>query len=124
MLAKEMNSLHLEGVVFEAIEFTPKAILPSVPNPKYKDELIGGVQVRIIRRELLEPVKTGISLVYTLHRLFPENFEWSGTVDRLYGSDKLRNSVDNGVPLANIIENYSDGVNEFLEMRMKYLLYE
>ena len=124
LLAKEMNSLHLEGVVFEAIEFTPKAILPSVPNPKYKDELIGGVQVRIIRRELLEPVKTGISLVYTLHRLFPENFEWSGTVDRLYGSDKLRNSVDNGVPLANIIENYSDGVNEFLEMRMKYLLYE
>ena len=124
LLANEMNKLHLEGVVFEAIEFTPEAILPSVPNPKYKDELSSGIRVRVIRRELLEPVKTGISLVSTLQRLFPENFKWSGTIDRLYGSDKLRNSVDNKVPLENIIENYSDGVDEFLELRMKYLIYD
>ena len=124
LLADEMNKLHLEGVMFEAIEFTPEAILPSVPNPKYKDELSSGIRVRVIHRELLNPVKTGISLVYTLQRLFPENFKWSGTIDRLYGSDKLRNSIDNRVPLENIIENYSDGVDEFLELRMKYLIYE
>ncbi|MCH6575738.1 MAG: DUF1343 domain-containing protein, partial [Bacteroidetes bacterium] len=35
-LAREMNSLGLEGVSFEAVEFTPIAMLPSVPNPKYK----------------------------------------------------------------------------------------
>ncbi len=124
LLADEMNKLQLEGVMFEAIEFRPEAILPSVPNPKYKDELIGGIRVRVIRRELVDPVKTGISLVYTLQRLFPENFKWSGTIDRLYGSDKLRNGVDNGVPLEKIIGNYSDGVDEFLELRMKYLIYE
>ena len=124
LLADEMNKLHLEGVVFEAIEFTPEAILPSVPNPKYKDERSSGIRIRVIRRDLLNPVKTGISLVYTLQRLFPENFEWSGTIDRLYGSDKLRNSVDNQIPLENIIENYSGGVDEFLELRMKYLIYE
>jgi len=124
LLADEMNKLQLDGVKFEVIEFTPEAILPSVPNPKYKDQINGGIRVRVIRRELFAPVKTGISLVSTLHNLYPENFKWSPTIDRLYGSDKLRNSVDDGVPLENIIENYSDGVDKFLKLRTKYLLYE
>ena len=124
LLANEMNELHLDGVIFEAIEFTPEAIIPFVPNPKYQDQICGGIRVRVIRRELFAPVKAGISLVSTLHKLYPENFKWSRTIDRLYGSDKLRNSVDNGVPLENILGNYSDGVSEFLNLRTKYLLYE
>ncbi len=124
LLAKEMNKLHLEGVVFEAIEFIPVAILPSVPRPKYKDQISGGIRVRVIRRELFAPVKTGISLVSILQKLYPENFKWSGTIDRLYGSDKLRKNVDNAESLYSILENYSNGINEFLELRMKYLLYD
>lgn len=123
-LAREMNSLGLEGVSFEAVEFTPIAMLPSVPNPKYRDEICGGIRVRVITRELFEPVKTGESLILTLKNLYPTEFKWSGTIDRLYGSALLKNSADEGRELVDIRSGQEQGLNEFLELRSNYLLYE
>ena len=123
-LAREMNSLGLEGVLFEAVEFTPVAMLPSVPNPKYKDEVCSGVRLRVISRELFEPVKTGESLIMMLKKLYPFEFKWSPTIDRLYGSDILKNGVDEGKPLAGIRSAQEQELNEFMELRSNYLLYE
>lgn len=123
-LAREMNSLGLKGVSFEAVEFTPIAMLPSVPNPKFKDEVCGGIRVRVITRELFEPVKTGESLILALKTLYPTEFEWSGTINRLYGSAALKNGADEGRELADIRSGQEHGLNEFLELRSNYLLYE
>jgi len=123
-LAREMNSLGLEGVSFDDVDFTPIAMLPSVPNPKYKDEVCGGVRLRIINRESFEPVKTGESLILTLKRLYPTKFKWSRTIDRLYGSAALKNGVDEGKTLTEIHSGQQEGIIEFLELRSNYLLYE
>jgi len=123
-LAREMNGLGLEGVSFEAVEFTPIAMLPSVPNPKYKDKVCGGVKIRVSSRELFEPVKTGVSLIWTLKKLYPAEFKWSRTIDRLYGSDVLKVGVNEGKPLDEILSGYEHGMDEFLEIRSNYLLYE
>ena len=37
-------------------------------------------------------------------KLFPGNFDWSRSIDRLYGSDILRSRVDLGVSLEEIVE--------------------
>ena len=109
---------------FERVEFTPLALLPSVPNPKFKDEVCGGIRVRVITRELFEPVKTGESLILALKTLYPTEFEWSGTINRLYGSAALKNGADEGRELADIRSGQEHGLNEFLELRSNYLLYE
>lgn len=122
-LAKELNKIGLQGVAFEPLEFTPVAMLPSVPRPKYKDLACGGVYVRVDEREGFEPVKTGVSIVWTISRLYPDKFEWRSTMDRLYGSDRLRRGVDDQVPLEDLIAGYNEGVENFKTIRSKYLLY-
>ncbi len=123
-LARKMNSLGLEGVSFEAVEFTPIAMLPSVPNPKYKNEVCGGVRLRVSNRELFKPVKTGESLILILKTLYPIEFKWSGTINRLYGSDRLKNGVDEGKHLVDIRSGQEQELNEFMTIRSNYLLYE
>ena len=124
ILANELNKLGLEGVVFEPVEFKPAALLPSVPNPKYKDQLCGGVYVRVIGRELFEPVRTGVSIIWTLSKLYPDNFDWSPTINRLYGSDRLKTGVENGISLEEILDGHSRGLEDFMILRSKYLLYD
>ena len=123
-LAIEMNSLGLEGVSFEAVEFTPIAMLPSVPNPKYKNEDCRGVRLRVINRELFKPVRTGESLILTLKKLYPTEFKWSGTINRLYGSDRLKNGVDEGKQLVDIQSGQQNNLDKFMKIRSNYLLYE
>lgn len=124
VLADRLNKLGLEGVVFEAVEFTPVAILPSVPYPKHKDKLCGGVKVRVVNRERFEPVKTGVSIIWVLKNLYPEEFEWTGTINRLYGSDKLKTGIENGLALDELLREESAEMNAFSKIRSKYLLYE
>ena len=124
VLADRLNKVGLEGVVFEAVEFTPVAILPSVPYPKHKDKLCGGVKINVVNREQFEPVKTGVSVIWQLENLYPEDFGWTGTIDRLYGSDRLKTGIENGLALDELLREGSVELDGFSKIRSKYLLYE
>ncbi|MFQ5771915.1 MAG: exo-beta-N-acetylmuramidase NamZ domain-containing protein, partial [bacterium] len=123
-LANKLNKYGLKGVAFEPTEFTPVATLPSVPNPKYKDELCGGIYVRVVRRETFKPVKTGVTIIWTIKNLYPDKFKWRNTIDRLYGSNRLRLRIEASKPLAEIVSNDGVEVQNFLTLRAKYLLYD
>ncbi len=122
-LAKQLNSLGMKGVVFEPIGFTPTAQLPSVPQPKFKDTVCGGVFLKITEREIFEPVKSGVSIIGTIKKLNPDKFAWRRTIDRLYGSDRLRKEIDEGLPPVDIVKGYEETIMKFMSMRGKYLLY-
>jgi len=122
-LAAELNRLGLGGVTFQPIAFTPVA-LPSVPGPKFKDESCGGVYLRIDRRDDFEPVKTGVRVIDTLRKLYPDRFAWRGRIDRLYGSDRLRKALEKGADLSAVIAGQGEGVERFMAIRSRYLLYE
>lgn len=116
-LAKALNQLGLPGVTFPALQFTPVAMLPSVPRPKYKSESCGGVFVKVVDRESFKPVQTGVAIVETIAQLYPQQFAWRNSIDRLYGSDRLRKG------LVSESEGQND-VAEFLKIRAQYLLYD
>jgi uncharacterized protein YbbC (DUF1343 family) len=122
-LANELNQLDLPGVKFEPIEFTPVAILPAVPQPKFKGQTCHGVFIKVFDRNAFQPVKTGVAIISTIKRLYPTQFAWTKTIDRLYGSDRLRTGVDAGLPLAELVRNYEKEVKDFWARRNKYLLY-
>lgn len=123
-LADALNSIGLPGVIFEPVQFKPVAILPSVPRPKHKDEECGGVFLSITNRDAFLAVETGTSIVYTIKRLYPRQFSWTRAIDRLYGSDYLRKSVDDDLALGEILSTQKNGLDEFEELRAKYRLYE
>lgn len=120
-LASALNALRLPGVKFEATRFAPTA-------SKYQGEPSEGVHVRVTDRESFQPVRTGLYILATLLKLYPNEFQWrmSGNrpfVDLLAGTDAVRVGLDQGIPVDEIVKGWSAQLQAFQRLRAKYLLY-
>lgn len=123
-LAEELGKQNIEGITFEPISFTPIEIPGVVSNPKYKNEKCNGVKINLTNRDKFESVKFGIKLVSTLLGLYPTQFKFSDeSFDKLAGDSSIRQKINNGIPAEDIIQSYQNELNDFNELRKKYLLY-
>jgi uncharacterized protein YbbC (DUF1343 family) len=123
-LADEMNSYNLQGVNFEPAEFTPN-VKVSAYNPKYMNEKCQGIFIHVTNDFKFEPVKAGIALLISLKKLFPEfKFNKDNYIDKLAGTNRLRKMVIEGSYLNEIVGSYKKELDNFKELRKKYLIYE
>ncbi|MGB2868142.1 MAG: DUF1343 domain-containing protein [Bacteroidota bacterium] len=122
-LADTLNTYKLEGVQFEPTEFTPAEIPNVTNNPKHKGQKCSGIFVRVSDRNAFQPVKTAVYILSAAKRLFPNHFQWRGSIDRLAGTTKLRVAIDSGISAATIAAMWGDDVAGFNKIRSKYLLY-
>jgi len=118
VLAKELNELELPGVKFREAWFTPTF-------SKYKNEMCGGVQIHITDREKYKPFETTLYTIETIKRLYPSNFTFDvHYFDRLAGNSWIRESLEQGVPVSQIMDRYEGDLEEFKEMSREYLIYD
>jgi uncharacterized protein YbbC (DUF1343 family) len=82
-----------------------------------------GVWVRIIDRNVLEPVKVGVYMLSTAKKLFADSVKWRRSINRLAGTPKLAEAIDAGVPPEEIVQMWKDDVDKFKKIRAKHLLY-
>lgn len=68
VLTRELNALMLPSVIF-----TPAFFIPSFS--KYKGELCEGVLLHITNYHKFKPVETGFRILYTLQRLYGDEFK-------------------------------------------------
>ena len=124
-LAEEMNSLGLNGVTFESIDFVPTTITSPSNPPKYVGENCSGVYIKVTDKNSFEPVKTGIAFLVSLNKLF-SGFEIKTNkfLDKLAGTDRLRLAVLNGYTTNEIVSGYQQELQDFKELRKKYLIYK
>lgn len=122
-LADALNAFALGGVQFEPMEFTPQEIPNVVASPKYKGVKCGGVFVKVIDRNSFEPVKTAVYMLAAIKKLYPNDFQWRGSIDRLAGTPRLRLAIDEGKRADEICSMWRREVEEFEKSRRKYLLY-
>ncbi|AEP85081.1 exo-beta-N-acetylmuramidase NamZ family protein [Bacillus spizizenii] len=117
-LEETLNSLNLPGVTFRAASFTPTF-------SKHQGTLCHGVQLYVTDREKFEAVKTGLSLIKTIHDLYPEHFEFlsTGSFDKLAGNGWIRTKIENGASIEDIIDSYEKPLQQFSKTRKKYLIY-
>jgi uncharacterized protein YbbC (DUF1343 family) len=123
-LALALNALRLPGVRFRPVVFMPTA-------SKHSESTCGGVQVHVLDRQAFQPVATGVYLLATIQRLYPGDFRWLPTswegqpphLDLLAGTDRLRQAIDAGVPVADILAEWQPGLAAFLQERAGVLLY-
>lgn len=64
-LAEEMNRMKLPGVVFRPVYFKPSF-------SKFRDEQCGGVQLHVLDRRALQPLATGVQLLYAIKRNYEQ----------------------------------------------------
>lgn len=126
-LVEELKQDNLPGVVFRPLHFEPAF-------HKFANDLCGGVQIHVTDRSAYKPVITGVAIVSTIRRLYPDHFEWKQPpyeyvydklpFDVINGSSSLREQIEEGSAVAEIEESWSVGLNEFANGRQLYLLYQ
>jgi len=124
--AGRMKEFGLPGVTFRPLFFIPTF-------HKWKDQLIGGVQIHVTDRRTFKPFLTGLALVAAYReaggpefRFNPPPYEYEYTLlpfDILAGSDQTRIALEQGVQLDAIEDSWRQGLEEFRKTRKEYLLY-
>jgi uncharacterized protein YbbC (DUF1343 family) len=119
-LAERLNAMALPGVEFKPVSFTPNF-------SKYAGQPCHGVWVIPTNTEIFQPFRTGIALVQTVHKLYPNKFEFSpGTpqfFDQLAGTDSVRKGILDGKAVSEIEAQWKPGLDAFMQLRARYLIY-
>ncbi|HZB25570.1 MAG TPA: DUF1343 domain-containing protein [Vicinamibacterales bacterium] len=125
-LAEAMNGHGLPGVYFRPAFFEPTF-------QKHARETCGGCQIHVLDRRGFEPVRTAVELIAEFRRQDPERFAWrqppyeyereKPPIDILYGSDRLRVTIDGGGNAAALASEWAADAATFRRQREKYLLY-
>lgn len=121
-----LTSCNLEGVIFRPIGFIPTF-------QKEARKTCGGAFVHVTNRDTFKPVLTGIAMAKVAFDLYPEDFKWKETpyeyvfdrnpFDVIHGSIKLREAFEQKISLEEIQSSWSNGEQEFLSQRKRFLLY-
>lgn len=114
--AFEMNRLGLPGVRFIPLEFVPDA-------SKFEGERCGGINILVVDRAVFEPVRTGLEIARQLWRLYPDTWDIDA-YDRLLVSKTTLDALRSGQDIPAIEAAYRDRLDEFVQRRAAFLLYE
>jgi uncharacterized protein YbbC (DUF1343 family) len=124
--AAELRNFNFPGVAFREAYFRPWFA-------EFAGETCGGVQLHVTDRSAFTPVIVGIAMVKTAYEMYPDHFQWrqnayeyvfdKNPFDVVCGTDKIRQHIEMGDALKEIEESWVDGLNEFVELRKRCLLY-
>jgi uncharacterized protein YbbC (DUF1343 family) len=116
-LADRLNKLNLPAMRFEPTHFTPG-------SSKYRGKMCNGVRISTTDRDRLEPYHSGMKIVNEIHRLYPDDFQWkTAHFDRLCGTAAIREAITSGSSLSELRSKWQVELEEFREIRDKYLIY-
>ncbi len=116
-LSAELNKANLAGVRFTPIDFTP------AKGSKLGEKLCHGIYVTVTDRNTIEPVKVGVTIAWALNHLFSGNFEIDKVV-RLLQNRKALDAIKTADDPSKIAEVWQSDLDQFKQMRSKYLMYE
>ena len=122
-LAKALNGAGLPGVGFRPTWFSPWI-------SKHKGELCGGVQLYVFDREGWDPIRTGVIILQTLKRMYPDEFGWTGFneggtfVDKLAGTNDLRLAIDGDGDIEDLLARWDREATRFAEIRLPFMMPE
>lgn len=116
-LARTVNALGLAGVRLEPITMTVEPTARKFPG-----QTIPAVRFVITDREAYRPVRAALVVIDAARRQHPQDFKWTGTIDRLTGSDQVRLAIEGG-RLPQLLDEWDREAAQFRESRKPYLLY-
>ena len=90
-VARVMNAKALPGIRFEAITMT---VEPTAA--KHKGLTIPAIRFAITDRNTYRPVRTALTLIDEIRRQHTADFKWTGSLDRLAGTDRVRLAIEAG----------------------------
>jgi uncharacterized protein YbbC (DUF1343 family) len=116
-LAKELNALHLPGVKFREIWFTPTF-------SKFQGKLCGGCQMHVTDRSAFQPLATTLNILSVVKKLYGDKLEFHAAYfDKVMGTASVREALERGEPVEKIVAGFQPGLDDFAKLREPFLLY-
>lgn len=123
---KLRRALKLEPVVFHRQGFIPTF-------HKFKGELCHGALQIVERPKKFLPLRHAVTLLWILRKLYTDQWKWKDPpyeyeytklpIDILAGGTKIRETIDQGLPLKNLFKSWQSDEERFRKLRRPYLLY-
>ncbi len=118
VLTKKLNDLHLPGVKFREVWFTPTF-------SKFTGQQCGGCELHVTDRNAFQPVATTLSILSTVKELYGSKLEFHAEYfDKVMGTSSVREALERGEPVDKIVASFQPGLSEFSKLRAPYLLYQ
>jgi uncharacterized protein YbbC (DUF1343 family) len=116
-LVRKLNALGLPGVIFREAWFTPSF-------SKFAGEQCGGAQVHVMDRNSYRSFETALHIVKTIREMYPDQFQFHADYfDKVMGTAKIRESLEKGLEVTEVVKGYELELNAFARERTPYLLY-
>ncbi|NUN14463.1 MAG: DUF1343 domain-containing protein [Myxococcales bacterium] len=126
ILAEELAKQQLPGVMFRPLYIQPTF-------HKFRGQRCGGLQIHVHQPALFQPLRTSITLLSTLYRLWPADLQWRTEVyefvgdrlaiDLLFGDGRIRRAIEDGQEPNDIMDMMEADRLSFIERRAEFLLY-
>ncbi len=123
--SEAMNGRGLPGVYFRPVIFEPTF-------QKHARRPCGGCQVHVLDRQSFQPVRTAVEMIHEFRLQDPKQFAWRDPpyeyehdkmpIDILYGSSRLRESIESG-DITSLLESMKGDEERFRELREAFLMY-
>jgi len=113
--AAELNARTILGVSFYPVTFVPT-------SSKFAGEACQGVFLLVTNRQALQPVRLGLEIAATLHRLYPGEYRLEAARS-LLGSGKVLARIQAGEEPARVAESWLVDEARWRELRKGYLFY-
>jgi len=111
---------YLNGRAIPSIRFVPVSFTPS--SGTAMGEHCEGVNIIVLDRNSLDAPELGIELASALHKLYPTDFKIDRMLDLLANKAAFE-ALLTGQDPRRIAQDWEDGLQRFVQVRSKYLLY-
>ncbi len=114
-LSSYLNKRRIPGVRFAPTLFTPA-------GHRYENQLCQGIQIILVDRQALDSPAMGVEIASALFNLYPKIFQLDKTLYSI-GSQEVIKAIKEGKDPQWIVLHWQPPLEEFIELRSKYLLY-
>ncbi|MGI8908690.1 MAG: exo-beta-N-acetylmuramidase NamZ family protein [Candidatus Sumerlaeaceae bacterium] len=113
--ANALTSAALPGVKFSPVRYTPT-------TSKHKNVECGGVELAVTDTQSFKPVQTGLVMLQTALKRYPDDMKSTASATRLSGIPELESRL-RSESVDQILQSAEPSRQRFLAIRKKYLLY-
>jgi uncharacterized protein YbbC (DUF1343 family) len=114
-LAAYLNARQIPGVRVYPTSFTPT-------ESNFKGVRIEGVRFELLNRDLFDSTRLGLEVAAAIQKLYPGKIDFAGGAKLIGSNDAIRRLAAGEDPRT-IEESFAPQVEEFVQLRAKYLLY-
>jgi uncharacterized protein YbbC (DUF1343 family) len=116
-VVRAMNARALPGIRFEA-----GTMAIAAAAAKHGGKTVPAIRFVVTDRQAYRPVRTALLVIDEVRRQHPSDFAWTGTINRLTGSDRVRGAVEGGT-LPALLEEWDREAAAFKADTRSLLLY-